>query len=155
MKKKIIIAAVGNLTQSWAVIADDYIRRIERVFTLETIIIRENRLPPENSGGYEKELQKIFFSLIPSKAGLGVCSPEGKSLDSPGFSRLIFSQFEKNDCLVFAVGGGQGIPEAVKKKADTILSFSNMVFPHMLFRIMLFEQIYRAITIRNHHPYHK
>ena len=57
--------------------------------------------------------------------------------------------------IVFIIGGSFGLHPSVKRRADMLLSFSDMTFPHQLFRVMLSEQIYRAFKINNNEPYHK
>jgi 23S rRNA (pseudouridine1915-N3)-methyltransferase len=79
--------------------------------------------------------------------------PEGQSLDSAGFARLVGkAEMEARD-LVFVVGPADGLPAAWKAKADLLLSLSPMTLPHELARVMLAEQIYRAFTTLRGHPY--
>ena len=59
------------------------------------------------------------------------------------------------DTVTFVIGSSFGLDESIKNKADLLLSFSKMTFPHQLFREMLLEQIYRATTITNNIQYHK
>jgi 23S rRNA (pseudouridine1915-N3)-methyltransferase len=80
----------------------------------------------------------------------------GKKLDSEGFSRLL--QEKKTEGVsefTFVVGGSRGLSAGVLGRADMRLSFSDMTFPHRLFRLLLLEQLYRAFTIENGTPYHK
>lgn len=79
--------------------------------------------------------------------------PEGRAMDSGGFTRLVEkAELEARD-LVFVVGGAEGLPEEWKPRADLLLSLSPMTFPHELARAMLAEQIYRAATTLRGHPY--
>lgn len=57
--------------------------------------------------------------------------------------------------IVFVIGGSNGLSEAVLKRANQKLSFSNMTFPHQLMKLILLEQIYRAFKIQKNEPYHK
>lgn len=79
--------------------------------------------------------------------------PSGKSMDSPGFARLVAkAELEARD-LVFLVGGHDGLPEGWAARADLLLSLSPMTFPHEFARVMLAEQIYRAFATLRGHPY--
>jgi 23S rRNA (pseudouridine1915-N3)-methyltransferase len=79
--------------------------------------------------------------------------PAGKSYDSLQFSKLIGKAEETARNLVFVVGGADGHPAGWRERADLLLSLSPMTFPHELARVMLAEQIYRALTLLKGHPY--
>jgi 23S rRNA (pseudouridine1915-N3)-methyltransferase len=75
--------------------------------------------------------------------------PAGKPMDSPGFTRLV----DQGRDLVFVVGGSDGLPPAWKPRADMLVALSPMTMPHELARVVLAEQIYRALTTLRGHPY--
>jgi 23S rRNA (pseudouridine1915-N3)-methyltransferase len=80
---------------------------------------------------------------------------EGKQLSSELFAdklSQIYLSEKKGVC--FIIGGADGLPETVKEVADLRLSMSKMTFPHRLAKIMLLEQLYRALTIQNNRSYH-
>ncbi len=79
-------------------------------------------------------------------------SLKGKQVDSVSFSKLIESY--TNQSITFVIGGSDGVCENYFDNALK-LSFSQMTFPHQLFRIMLIEQVYRAFMILNNSKYHK
>jgi 23S rRNA (pseudouridine1915-N3)-methyltransferase len=79
--------------------------------------------------------------------------PAGRALDTAGFVELLeLARREARD-LVFLVGGHDGLPPEWRLRADLLLSLSPMTFPHELARAMLAEQIYRAFTTLDGHPY--
>jgi 23S rRNA (pseudouridine1915-N3)-methyltransferase len=81
---------------------------------------------------------------------------EGKKTSSESLAKTIKDLGDKGQGVItFVIGGSYGLSAQVKKKADQLLSFSDMTFPHTLFRLMLTEQIYRAFTIINGSNYHK
>ena len=77
---------------------------------------------------------------------------EGEKFSSEKFSKLIFSE---NKAINLIIGGAFGISTDVKIKAKRVISFSDMEFSHEIFRLMLLEQIYRAMCIFTNHPYHQ
>ena len=79
----------------------------------------------------------------------------GKSMTSLEFADCMDRTFLNYSSITFIIGGSDGVIDAVKERADLRLSFSNMTFPHQLFRVILLEQIYRAFKILNHESYHK
>ncbi len=85
-----------------------------------------------------------------------VLEVKGKKLSSESLAaqiREVESQGINN--LVFIIGGAEGLTNEVKQRADMLLSFSDMTFPHQLMRLILLEQLYRAFKILNNEPYHK
>ena len=81
---------------------------------------------------------------------------EGKMLDSVELSEKIEGLgVSGNSHIYFVIGGSLGLSKQVLSRADYLLSFSKLTFPHQLMRVILLEQIYRAYRIMNHEPYHK
>ncbi len=80
-------------------------------------------------------------------------SEEGKQFNSIELTSLLLNL--KNKKIIFLVGDADGISSDVKKKSDLLLSLSPLTFPHELARLILLEQIYRAISISNNSPYHR
>jgi len=76
-------------------------------------------------------------------------------MSSLDFSKKIKLLAENNAQIYFLIGGPDGLSDFVKKKADLIVSLSDLTFPHQLAKIILTEQIYRSICIMNKHPYHR
>ncbi|HEX7361993.1 MAG TPA: 23S rRNA (pseudouridine(1915)-N(3))-methyltransferase RlmH [Bryobacteraceae bacterium] len=79
--------------------------------------------------------------------------PQGRVLDSAGFTALIERAETEARELVFLVGGHDGLPPEWKPRAGMLLSLSPLTFPHELARALLAEQIYRALTTLRGHPY--
>lgn len=81
---------------------------------------------------------------------------EGKKYDSVSFANEIEKLgIQGNSTIDFIIGGSLGIDANIKKRADRLISFSDMTFPHQLMRVILLEQIYRGFRIINNEPYHK
>ena len=81
---------------------------------------------------------------------------QGKMLDSVELSKLVENLgIQGKSSLVFVIGGSLGLSDEVLSRADFLLSFSRMTFPHQLMRMILLEQVYRGYRIMMHEPYHK
>lgn len=102
-----------------------------------------------------EEAKTILAALSPG-ARLVVLDERGQNRTSRQFAHSL-GRFRDQGCpaLFFAIGGPDGLDEHLRKKADLVLSFSPLTWPHQLVRIMLAEQIYRATTILAGHPYHR
>ena len=80
-------------------------------------------------------------------------SEEGKSFSSIELTSLLLNF--KNKKIIFLIGDADGVPSYIKEKSHLLLSLSPLTFPHELARLILIEQIYRAISISNNSPYHR
>src|SRR5699024_9791960 len=80
---------------------------------------------------------------------------KGKNIDSVKLSNLIDKNVNTNKRLIFIIGGSHGVSDEIKLRSNFMWQLSALTFPHQLVRLMLVEQIYRAFSIINKHPYHK
>ena len=98
----------------------------------------------------------LLERAIPSGALMVAMDERGQTLSSPEFASALAKWRDggRQD-LAFVIGGADGIDPALRAKADAAISFGAMVWPHMLVRVMLAEQLYRAATILGGGPYHR
>jgi 23S rRNA (pseudouridine1915-N3)-methyltransferase len=102
-----------------------------------------------------KEGDRILKN-VPDDSYVIAMAIEGKMMTSVELSEKINDlAISGRSNITFIIGGSLGLAPEVMTRADYKLSFSKMTFPHMLFRVMLLEQIYRSFRIINHEPYHK
>ncbi len=106
-----------------------------------------------------KTLQQEATSIMPylKNAYNIVLAIEGKQISSEELSQKCNEIFACSSCkyLNFIIGSSHGLDDSIKQQADYLLSFSKMTFPHQLMRLILTEQIYRALSIIKHTKYHK
>jgi 23S rRNA (pseudouridine1915-N3)-methyltransferase len=135
---------------------EDFISRITKYFKVEWNIIA----PPKNAGVMsEVELKKqeadIILQQLNDDDFLVLLDERGKNISSIELSELLQKRAnESTKRLVFLIGGAYGVHESVMKKAGFNWSLSKLVFPHMLVRLILAEQVYRACTILRNEKYH-
>ncbi len=99
---------------------------------------------------------KLLAGALAPKAFTFVLDERGKSMASEVFSRLLQRHLDQGaQDLAFLIGGPDGHSAETRKKAGQLLSLGEMTWPHRLARVMLLEQIYRAVTIMLNHPYHR
>lgn len=125
----------------------DYQKRINKYHKLEIIELKD-------VNDLEKEASDIL-KYIDSKDMIICLDINGKSYTSIEFAKLIDESFIKYSNITFVIGSSEGLSPKVKDKANLLLSFSKMTFPHGLFRGILLEQIYRSFKILNNEKYHK
>lgn len=146
------IISVGKLTKEFAVIANEYVKMIKwRLKSTE--LSYSQKLPPAQIKQFEAGLITKCLSPKSFKVVLEVA---GKEFISEDFARLFGSGgFLLNKDLDFIIGGAFGLDDSIKAQANIKISLSKMTFSHKIAKIMLLEQIYRAQTIIDNHPYHK
>ncbi len=156
----LILLCVGKLKEKeYMFLQEEYCKRLHRFCHCDLIQLEEQRLPSKPSQAQIRvALQKegeCITAKIPKGAYTVALCIEGSQMESTIFSKKLEEVAQVTDKLCFIVGGSYGLDEQVKKNAQLQLSFSDMTFPHHLFRIMLLEQIYRAFTIQAGTEYHK
>ena len=158
---KVAIISVGRLkTDYYKSAVEDYAGRIRRYADFENIEVKEERLS-KNPSDSEMETAKIRegerLLCEAEKYDAFYClDAKGKRMSSEDFADLLAKGMTDGiNRTAFIIGGSNGLSDAVREKARKVISFSDMIFPHHLFRVMLAEQIYRAFTILNHEKYHK
>jgi len=99
---------------------------------------------------------KAILAQTPEKSILIALDERGKSLSSETFATRISQWRDENrPALTLVIGGADGLDEDVRARADLVLSFSPMTWPHQIVRVMAAEQLYRTTTILSGHPYHR
>lgn len=124
----------------------DYSSRISHFLKLEIVELKDPQKP-------HSEGEKIFESLGTSDRVVAL-DPHGKAWNSEEFAKVVSKHMrEDSRHLTFVIGPHSGLSEEVKKRADVMWSLSPLTFTHDLCRVLLLEQIYRALTIIKNHPY--
>lgn len=124
-------------------IIKNYQKRIK--WPLKTIELKTSIPNPENA--FEKAMQGVNMWIA--------LDENGENLSSVKFSALVSRCFEQHTDIGFIIGIDTGIPKSIVDKCYKKISFGNMTWPHLLARVLLIEQLYRAQQIMIGHPYHK
>lgn len=153
------IIAVGKIKELYLKEAiDEYSKRLGKYTKLEIEEVLEEKIPNETEAYLEiaksKEGERILKKI---KEGdyIFLLDLRGEAIDSVAFASLLDKAFLKSATIDFVIGGSYGVSDEVYKKADKVLSFSKLTFPHQLFRVVLLEQIYRGFKILSNEKYHK
>ena len=153
---KVTIAAVGRLRKSPELsLISDYLDRFNkagRSMGLGPAQVVEVEDKKNLGMGAEAEL---LARAIPEGAVLITLDERGEVISSPDFAKRIERWRDEARDICFVIGGADGIDPALRARADASISFGKMVWPHMLVRVMLAEQIYRAGQILASTPYHR
>jgi len=154
---RVHLCAVGRLrTGAERALIDDYVTRFDRTGrALGLGPLTEHEVEDKRGGGMAAEAE-VLLRAVPAGAVLAVLDERGRGLSSPDFAAQLarWRDGGRQD-VAFVIGGADGIDPALRARAEFSLSFGAMVWPHMLVRVMLVEQLYRAATILSGGPYHR
>jgi len=150
---KITIVAVGRIKKgSEKNLWDIYAKRLKWSLVLKEVE-EKNALGPQ---AIKRKEADLLLAKVPKGALLVIMDQNGLNLSSLDFAKRIgLWQDRGMRDLAIVVGGSEGLDQNVIDKADLKIAMGKMTWPHMLARIMLLEQIYRAQCILENHPYHK
>ena len=138
------IIAGGKKNAGWVLEAiSEYEKRLRKPFLVTWEFLEE-----------EKFLKKLEDWPFSSSEFVICCDERGKNISSDEYSRLLSQAFSSSREVVILIGGAYGFPDHVREKADFVWSFSKLVFPHMIARLIVSEQTYRAQEIFNGGKYH-
>jgi 23S rRNA (pseudouridine1915-N3)-methyltransferase len=154
---QLIIAAVGHKMPAW--IETGFGEYAKRMPPDCRIILKEIK-PVERSGSKTAETamaleRSRIEAVLPKGARIVALDERGKDLTSVQLSQQLTQwQLDGRD-VAFIIGGADGLDPAFKAKADTLLRISSLTLPHGMVRVLLAEQLYRAWSITQNHPYHR
>ena len=98
---------------------------------------------------------KRIRAAIPDDSWIIVLDEKGRQFDSLSLAKMIAAWQQQGRKITFVIGGADGLHDNLKKSADLVWSLSPLTMPHALVRVVLAEQVYRAWSILNNHPYHR
>jgi len=134
-------------------ICEHFIKMSKRFARVENIDLFNSKVTKAQDGG-KKSAQKVYEELFSSWMGRGfkvALDPSAKVLNSEDFSKLLSQSSE----ITFFIGGAFGHSRQFLKECDKAISLSQLTMSHKIAKIVLMEQIYRGLTIKFNHPYHK
>ena len=154
---KIHLVAIGEKMPSWVSAGfEEYARRLPRECGL---VLRELPLATRGKSGdplkWKREEAEAIRTVLPKGAYIVALDVQGKAWDTPELSRRLGLWMQEHSDVVLLVGGPDGLDETLLSEAHTRWSLSPLTFPHPLVRIVLAEQVYRAWSLLNNHPYHR
>ncbi|MEO9652171.1 MAG: 23S rRNA (pseudouridine(1915)-N(3))-methyltransferase RlmH [Roseobacter sp.] len=154
---RVHIVAVGRMRAGpEKTLFDDYVKRFDRTGRgLGLGPLRLIEVDDRKGGGMKVEAE-LLRKALPTGALVSILDERGRVESSPDFAtRLSAWRDQGRGDLAIVIGGADGIDPALRAEADFALSFGKMVWPHMLVRVMLSEQLYRAASILAGAPYHR
>lgn len=151
------IIAVGERMPTWVDAAfDDYARRMPHRARIALIEVRPERRSATRTAAQcmAAEAARIEAALTPGNPRI-VLDERGRDLDTRQFAGALGRWLDEGVAPTFIIGGADGLAPGIKAGATLPLRLSSLTLPHGLVRVLLAEQLYRAISILDNHPYHR
>jgi 23S rRNA (pseudouridine1915-N3)-methyltransferase len=158
---RVVVAAVGRLKQGpERELAERYRKRAAQagrsagLSAVDVIEIKESRAADTARRMVEESI--AIANVIPEHAVTVILDARGESISSAAFAgRLQEWRQQNKPAVVFIIGAADGLATSLREKASLAIAFGTATWPHQLVRVMLLEQLYRAVTILSGHPYHR
>ncbi len=154
---KITLISIGKQHDDFLAQAiTNFTKRLNNYFTVNWLLVAS----PKNAASLaiadlKKEEAKILLSKLSKEDVVVLLDEEGKQLSSIDLANYLQQQANTSiKKIVFIIGGAFGVDVSIKQRANLVWSLSKLVFPHMLVRVILAEQLYRACTILKNEKYH-
>lgn len=150
---KLMLAAVGRAKKGpERALFEQYASRLKLPLDVREVEEKRPLTGPERKA---READ-LLLACVPAGAVVVALDERGKTYGSEAFAKVYGGWLERGaPCVAFLIGGADGHGDAVRGRADALLSLSTMTWPHMLVRAMLAEQLFRAQCILEGHPYHR
>jgi 23S rRNA (pseudouridine1915-N3)-methyltransferase len=153
----ITVISTGNRMPDWVEQAgQDFIRRLPPEIRINLV------LQPLVKRGKNPDIQRIvrdesrkLLTAVPKNSRLLVLDVAGKQVSTQAFADMLQDWQQQGQDIAIIIGGPDGVSDELLSAASQRLSLSRLTFPHPLVRVILLEQLYRAWSIVNNHPYHR
>jgi 23S rRNA (pseudouridine1915-N3)-methyltransferase len=153
---KIRVVALGHRMPAWVAAGfEDYARRLPREFMLELVEIRPE--PRDRGKSVAQILAAEARRIVSATKGWRVVALDerGERWNTTRFAEKLRDWTSDGLAVAFVIGSADGLAESIKNDADVVLALSALTLPHGLARVLLAEQIYRAVSVIKGHPYHR
>jgi len=154
---QINLISVGNRMPSWVQQGyEEYAKRLPRECELLLKEIAPGKRGKNNDiARIVKDEGERMLAAIPNSAHIVALDIPGKPWTTPDLAKAMERWFAGGQPIALLIGGPDGLAESAKQRTQEFWSLSNLTFPHPLVRIIVAEQLYRAWSLINHHPYHR
>ena len=154
---QIDVIAVGKKMPAWIETAiKEYTKRLPKTIQFKLIEVTPAVRSKNNSAdNYKQQEQQKIEAALNRNSTIIALDEKGKSLNSQKLADQLQTWIDENQHISLIIGGADGLSEELKNKANQTWSLSEMTLPHGLVRVMVVEQLYRAWSITQNHPYHR
>ncbi len=153
MQIKLIVVGKSK-NQELTSLIEKYVYRINFFKNFKIIEVNSSKTKKNNANEIKKIESENILKKIKNNDLLFLLDEKGKNYDSRDFAKFLKIKFQESKTIVFVIGGAFGFSKDLYSKSTGLISLSKMTFSHQIIRLFFCEQLYRAFTILNNHPYH-
>ncbi|WP_018872235.1 23S rRNA (pseudouridine(1915)-N(3))-methyltransferase RlmH [Thioalkalivibrio sp. ALJ16] len=151
------LIAIGKRMPDWVAAGfDEYAGRLPRELNLNLqALAGPSGAKSMDTATLLRREGEILLKAIPEGARVILLDERGKGVDTRGVARRLEDWQQDGRDVALVIGGAAGLDDTVRSRAEWAWSLSPLTFPHMLVRVLVAEQLYRAWSLLNNHPYHR
>lgn len=150
------VLAIGKMKFApYRAAADEYLKRLKHYVNIQEIELKSEASPKLSECQIRERESRQLMELVAPSTYLFVLDERGKLFNSVQFSEILGGLMAQSQDMAFVIGGAYGHHECLRQRANMVFGLSPLTFPHELARVLVYEQIYRAMTILKNEPYHK
>jgi len=153
---KLTLLSVGDKLPAWANTAvAEYLKRMPREARVELVEIKPEKRAGQSADSIKAIEATRLLDKLPASARLVALDEHGREVTTRELADLMARWMAEGRDVALVIGGADGLAPSLLDKAEAKLSLSRLTLPHALARVLLAEQLYRAISLLNNHPYHR
>lgn len=153
---KLTLLAVGDKMPAWAEAATaEYLKRLPREARMSLVTVKPEKRASQSSDTLKAAEAARLMDKIPAGSRLVALDEHGRQVSTRELADLLTRWLEDGKDTVLVIGGADGLSAELLKRAESKLALSRLTLPHALARVLLVEQIYRAVSLLHNHPYHR
>lgn len=153
---RLTLLAVGDKMPAWAESATaDYLKRLPREAAMALATVKPEKRAGQSAEAIKRTEAARLLEKVPTGSRLVALDEHGKQVTTKELAELLARWLESGKDTVLVIGGADGLAPELLDRAETKLALSRLTLPHALARVLLAEQIYRAVSLLHNHPYHR
>ncbi|MBQ9818278.1 MAG: 23S rRNA (pseudouridine(1915)-N(3))-methyltransferase RlmH [Proteobacteria bacterium] len=150
------VMAIGKMKFApYRAAADEYLKRLRHYLNIQEIELKSELSPKLSEMQIRERESRQIMEMVAPSTYLFVLDERGKMFSSVQFSEMVGRLMAQSQDMAFVIGGAYGHHECLRQRANMVFGLSPLTFPHELARVLVYEQLYRAMTILKNEPYHK
>lgn len=153
---KLTLLAVGDKLPGWADEATaEYIKRMPREARVELVTVKPEKRASQSAQTLKQAEAGRILEKQPAGSRLVALDEHGRQVTTRELADLLTRWMTSGQDTCLVIGGADGLAPAILEKAETTLALSRLTLPHAFARVLMAEQLYRAVSLLNNHPYHR